>query len=66
MIWGESMEIKKVKLSDGKEVEIYIEDDIKAYDINELTDDLEDTQELILDELKQQSLEDTMIFKGDE
>lgn len=60
------MEIKKVKLSDGKEVEIYIEDDIKAYDINELTDDLEDTQELILDELKQQSLEDTMVFKGDE
>lgn len=56
------MEIKKVKL-DGKEIDIFIEDDKEAYDINELPEDLEKTKELNLEELNKQKLEDTMILE---
>lgn len=60
------MEIKKLKLDD-KEVEFIIEDDINAYELNELPEDLEKTQPLILEELRKQTLEDTQVlFKGDE
>lgn len=55
------METRKVKL-DGKEIEIFIEDDIRTHDINELPEDLEATQELNLDELKKQKLEDTIVI----
>lgn len=55
------METKKIML-DGKEIEIFIENDIKTHDINELPEELEVTQKLDLDELRKQKLEDTIVI----
>lgn len=56
------MEKKIVKFKDT-EIEIFVMDDDKEYEVNELNPSLEETQELILDELKSQKLEDTQVIK---
>lgn len=56
------MEIKKVYL-DGKEIEIFVDDDIETRGIDVFQDDLEDTKELNLRELNEQKLENTMVME---
>lgn len=60
------MEIKKVRIED-KEVEIYIENDPEAFEDKDLYESLDDTQDMNLEEIKNQyNLENTMIIKKDE
>lgn len=56
------MEIKKVML-DGKEIEIFVEDDIETRGIDNIKDDLEDTKKLNLKDLEEQNLVDTMVIE---
>lgn len=56
------MEIKKVKLN-GKEIEIFVEDNIETRDIDNFKDDLEDTKKLNLKDLEEQKLENTIVIE---
>ena len=62
------MEIKKINVN-GKEVKLYIDEEGKkavGYDVLPEDDSLGDTQELMLDELKSQILEQTLVMDKDD
>lgn len=58
------MEIKKINV-EGKEIKLYIDEEGKqavGYNVLPEEDDLEKTQEIILDDLRKQELEQTLVI----